>query len=91
MTQLERVKALIEEKFNGSQAEFSSAIGKAFSNVNQWLNCYHNIKDAAELNIGKFLGLPQGYLDGMGKKYQPDSTGKPIESNSTIFATTETW
>jgi hypothetical protein len=35
MTQLERVKALIEEKFNGSKAEFSRAIGNASSKVNQ--------------------------------------------------------
>lgn len=64
MTRLERVKALIEEKFNGSQADFSRAIGKAPAQVNQWLNGYRNIGDAAALNIEKSLGLPQGYLDG---------------------------
>ena len=53
MTRLERVKALIEEKFNGSQADFSRAIGKAPAQVNQWLNGYRNIGDAAALNIEK--------------------------------------
>ena len=64
MTRLERVKALIEEKFNGSQADFSRAIGKAPAQVNQWLNGYRNIGDAAALNIEKSLDLPQGFLDG---------------------------
>ena len=65
MTRLERVRNLIDEKFNGNQADFSRAIGKAPAQVNQWLNGYRNIGDAAALNIEKSLGLPQGYLDGV--------------------------
>ena len=64
MTRLERVRNLIDEKFNGNQADFSRAIGKAPAQVNQWLNGYRNIGDAAALNIEKSLDLPQGYLDG---------------------------
>ena len=65
MTRLERVRNLIDEKFNGNQTDFSRAIGKAPAQVNQWLNGYRNIGDAAALNIEKSLGLPQGYLDGV--------------------------
>ena len=64
MTRLDRVRNLIDEKFNGNQADFSRAIGKAPAQVNQWLNGYRNIGDAAALNIEKSLDLPQGYLDG---------------------------
>ena len=59
MTRLDRVKNLIDEKFNGNQADFSRAIGKAPAQVNQWLNGYRNIGDAAALNIEKSLDLPQ--------------------------------
>lgn len=65
MTRIERVRNLIDEKFNGNQTDFSRAIGKAPAQVNQWLNGYRNIGDAAALNIEKSLGLPQGYLDGV--------------------------
>ena len=65
MTRIERVRKLIDEKFNGNQADFSRAIGKAPAQVNQWLNGYRNIGDGVALNIEKSLGLPQGYLDGV--------------------------
>ena len=65
MTRIERVRKLIDEKFNGNQADFSRASGKAPAQVNQWLNGYRNIGDGVALNIEKSLGLPQGYLDGV--------------------------
>ena len=65
MTRIEQVRKLIDEKFNGNQADFSRAIGKAPAQVNQWLNGYRNIGDGVALNIEKSLGLPQGYLDGV--------------------------
>lgn len=64
MTRLDRVKFLIDERFNGSQTDFSRAIKKSPAQINQWLNGYRNIGDAVALNIEKSLGLPQGYLDG---------------------------
>ena len=71
MTRIERVRNLIDEKFNGNQTDFSRAIGKAPAQVNQWLNGYRNIGDAAALNIEKSLGLPQGYLDGEVTTWRP--------------------
>lgn len=71
MTRIERVRNLIDEKFNGNQTDFSRAIGKAPAQVNQWLNGYRNIGDAAALNIEKSLGLPQGYLDGVATNQLP--------------------
>ena len=60
MTRIERVRNLIDEKFNGNQTDFSRAIGKAPAQVNQWLNGYRNIGDAAALNIEKSLGCRRG-------------------------------
>lgn len=64
MTRLDKVKLLINEKFGGNQTDFSRAIKKSPAQINQWLNGYRNIGDAAALNIEKALGLPQGFLDG---------------------------
>ena len=36
MNRIERVKTLIEERYNGNQTEFARAVGKAAAQVNQW-------------------------------------------------------
>lgn len=64
MNRLERVKTLIQERYDGNQTEFAKAIGKAAAQVNQWVNGYRNIGDGTASNIEIALNLPRGYLDG---------------------------
>lgn len=64
MSRLDKIKELIENQFNGSQAEFARAIGKAPAQVNQWLNGYRNIGTGAAAHIETTLSLPRGWLDG---------------------------
>lgn len=80
MSRLDKVKELIEKRFNGSQAEFARAIEKAPAQVNQWLNGYRNIGNGAAAHIEATLSLPRGWLDGQAELKQP-------ESNASILGT----
>lgn len=84
MSRLEKVKELIENRFNGSQAEFARAIGKAPAQVNQWMNGYRNIGTGAAAHIEATLSLPRGWLDSKEEFRQP-------ESNASILGTLAEW
>ena len=84
MSRLDKVKELIEKRFNGSQAEFARAIGKAPAQVNQWMNGYRNIGNGAAAHIETTLSLPRGWLDGQEELRQP-------ESNASILGTLAEW
>ena len=71
MSRLDTVKKLINDKFDGNQADFARAIQKAPAQVNQWLNGYRNIGDAVALHIEKSLNLPIGFLDGEQGEMRP--------------------
>ena len=64
MSRLEIVKNLINERYNGNQTQFARAIGKAPTQVNQWINGHRNIGDGIASNIEIALNLPRGFLDG---------------------------
>ena len=84
MSRLDKVKELIEKRFNGSQAEFARAIEKAPAQVNQWLNGYRNIGNGAAAQIEDVLSLPRGWLDSKEEFRQP-------ESNASILGTLAEW
>ena len=84
MSRLDKVKELIEKRFNGSQAEFARAIEKAPAQVNQWLNGYRNIGNGAAAQIEDVLSLPRGWLDSKEEFRQP-------ESNATVIGTLDVW
>ena len=73
MSRLDNLKNLIESRFNGSQAEFARAIGKAPAQVNQWVNGYRNIGNGAAAQIEDSLSLPRGWLDGKEDFRRPES------------------
>nr|DAS68567.1 MAG TPA: Repressor protein CI [Caudoviricetes sp.] len=84
MSRLDKVKELIEKRFNGSQAEFARAIEKAPAQVNQWLNGYRNIGNGAAAQIEDSLSLPRGWLDSQAELKQP-------ESNASILGLLAEW
>lgn len=57
------LKKLIEERFDGSQAEFARKIKRSPAQVNQWLTGHRALGDAGARNIELELGLPSGYFD----------------------------
>lgn len=86
MNRVDKVKLLIDERFNGNQADFARAVKKAPAQVNQWLNGYRNIGDAVTLHIETALGLPVGWIDGS------DATiPKAPESNAKILGGVSVW
>lgn len=78
MSRLDKMKELIEKRFNGSQAEFARAIEKAPAQVNQWLNGYRNIGNGAAAHIEDVLSLPRGWLDSKESIRQPESDAIPL-------------
>lgn len=78
MSRLDKMKELIEKRFNGSQAEFARAIEKAPAQVNQWLNGYRNIGNGAAAHIEGVLSLPRGWLDSKESIRQPESDAIPL-------------
>ena len=63
MNRREILKALIDDRFSGHQADFARAIKKAPAQVNQWLTGHRALGDAGARNIELRLGLPPGFFD----------------------------
>lgn len=81
------LKKLIDERFNGSQADFGRAIGRSPSQVNQWLKGYRALGDAGAHLIEVSINLPRGYMDGKPQNYEfsqnsHDSYAPSVEKNS---------
>ncbi len=57
------LKALIADRFAGSQAEFARAIKRSPAQVNQWLTGNRALGDAGARTIELALELPAGYFD----------------------------
>lgn len=63
MERSKALKALIDEKFGGKQADFARAIGRSPSSVWQWLSGHRNVGEKVAREIERKLRLPSGYLD----------------------------
>lgn len=66
------LKTLIEEKFSGSQIDFSRRVGIQPAQVNQWLNGYRALGEKSARKIEQSLGLNKYWLDATDK--QSDKT-----------------
>lgn len=64
MSRIDILKALIDERCGGNQADFARLIKRSPSQVNQWLSGHRAIGDAGAANIEKKLGLSAGHFDG---------------------------
>lgn len=63
MDRTTKIRMLISDWFEGSQRDFSLAIDRSPSQVNQWLSGYRAVGDAGVRNIELKLGLPIGWFD----------------------------
>lgn len=59
------LKKLIDEKFSGSQIDFSRRVGMQPAQVNQWLNGYRSLGERSARKIEQSLGLKKYFLDGL--------------------------
>lgn len=62
MDRVAKLKALINDRFGGVQAEFARAIKRSPAQVGQWLGRHRKLGDAGARNIELELGIP-GYFD----------------------------
>lgn len=60
---ISRLKLLIDNQFNGSQAEFARKSGINPSQVTQWLSGYRNLGEKVARKIEVTLDLPHNWLD----------------------------
>lgn len=65
-----KLRALIQARFGGNQAEFACAIKRSPAQVNQWLSGHRAIGDAGARIIELALGLPSGYFDSSNTKLE---------------------
>lgn len=93
MDRLKALKRLIEDRFNGKQADFARAIGRSPSLVWQYLNGHRNIGEKFAREVERKLRLKEGWLDAGsvdfdlgGEPYKPGvepaATGIPPEFNA---------
>lgn len=64
MDRIPLLRALIDDRYAGSQKAFADAIKRAPAQVNQWLSGHRKIGDAGARHIEKVFGIP-GYFDGV--------------------------
>lgn len=62
MLQIEKLSALIKNRFGNSQAAFARAIKRSPSQVNQWLSGYRRLDVKASRHIERELGLSADYF-----------------------------
>lgn len=86
MNRREALKRLIDERFEGKQAEFARAINRSPSLVWQCLSGHRNIGEKLAREIESKLRLKQGWLDSdstdfnlSGQPYTPGSDNPPAK------------
>ncbi|OEY66820.1 LexA family transcriptional regulator [Marinobacter sp. X15-166B] len=72
MDRAKALRALIDEKYGGNQADFARAIGRSPASVWQWLNGHRNIGEKVAREIERKLRLHDGYLDHNPEKLAKD-------------------
>lgn len=72
MNRRDLLRALIESRFGGNQADFARAIKKSPAQVHQWLSGYRALGDAGARNIELALKLGVGYFDGRPEEHPVD-------------------
>lgn len=88
----DRLEELMAEHGLTTQQQLADFAGVSKGLVGQWFNGSTGLGAKPLLAFGKKTRFSTQWLaDGTGEKYQPASTGKPIESNATAFAMVETW
>lgn len=88
----DRLEELMAEHGLTTQQQLADFAGVSKGLVGQWFNGSTGLGAKPLLAFGKKTRFSTQWLaDGTGEKYQPASTGKPIESNATAFAAVETW
>lgn len=73
MTRLLNLRLLIDEKFSGSQVDFSRSTGINPTQVNQWLNGYRALGEKSARKIESILGLKKYWLDNV-ERNKPATT-----------------
>lgn len=63
MQRINKLRALIDNRYGGNLTKFSQAIKRSPSQVSQWLGGHRKLGDAGVRNIEIELGLPQGWFD----------------------------
>lgn len=63
MARKDLLRALLDERYQGSQAAMARALGRAPSQIHQWLSGHRAIGDAGARHIELTLGLPPGYFN----------------------------
>jgi hypothetical protein len=78
MNRIQKLQALITDRFNGSKAAFARAIGKAPSQVSQRLSGHRDVGDAWARHIEIALNLEQGHFDATPRRVE--QTTVPYEA-----------
>lgn len=66
MERVERLQALVDERFGGNQAEFARAIKRSPAVVWQYLSRHRTVGEKFARHVEASLRLPRGWLDGYG-------------------------
>lgn len=72
------MRAIIDEQFDGVQADFARAIGRSPSLVWQYLSGYRELGEKFSRHVERKLNLPSGYLDGRSNAYVGQTEPRPV-------------